>query len=85
MVGDASFAVDGALTTRANANADFMRNSLAWLAGLDAMTASGTPVNVLNTRMDRLARKRFVVCAAVCLPLLLLLPGLLLAWRRRLG
>ena len=85
VVGDASFAVDGALTTRANANADFMRNSLAWLAGLDAMTASGTPVNVLNTRMDRLARKRFVPCAAVCLPLLLLLPGLLLAWRRRLG
>ncbi len=83
VVGDAAFAVDGALASRANANRDFFRNALAWLAGLDASTAPGTPVNVLVSGMDRDARIRFAWTAALGWPVLLLLPTVFLWMRRR--
>ncbi|MBR4652693.1 MAG: Gldg family protein [Kiritimatiellae bacterium] len=83
VVGDASFAVDGALSSRANANRDLFRNALAWLAGLDAATAPGTPADVLVTGMDRKARVRMLVFSAVVLPAVLFLFGFALAMRRR--
>ena len=82
VVGDAAFAVDGALASRANANRDFFRNALAWLAGLDASTAPGTPPNVLVAGMDRDARIRFVWMAVAAWPVLLLLPTMF-GWMRR--
>jgi len=83
-VGDAAFAVDGALASRANANRDFFRNALAWLAGLDASTAPGTPPNVLVSGMDRNARIRFTCMAVAAWPVLLLLPAMFVWVRRRL-
>ena len=85
VVGDASFAVDGALATRGNSNRDLFRNALAWLAGLDAATASGTPADVLVTGMDRAQRVRFTVAAAAVMPAVLLLFGAMAALRRRFG
>lgn len=84
VTGDASFVVDGALASRANANRDFFRNALAWLAGLDAATASATPADALVTGMDRASRIRFAVTAVFLLPLVILLVAVVrwLAGRR---
>ena len=84
VVGDAAFAVDGALVSRANANRDLFRNAIAWLAGLDAATASAKPVDVLATGMDRKAHMNFVTVAVVVLPCLMLIVGGVLSLRRRL-
>ena len=83
VAGDASFAVDGALVSRANANRDLFRNAIAWLAGLDAVTAPAKPVNVLATGMDRKARMKFMVLSVLMLPCLLATVGGLLSLRRR--
>ena len=84
VVGDASFVVDGALVSRANANRDLFRNALAWLAGLDAATAPAKPADVLATGMDRAAGVRFTVISALVLPLLLTIVGAFISLYRRL-
>ena len=84
VVGDASFVVDGALVSRANANRDLFRNALAWLAGLDAATAPAKPADVLATGMDRAAGVRFTVISALVLPLLLTIVGAFVSLYRRL-
>ncbi len=84
MIGDAAFAVDGALVSRANANRDLFRNSLAWLAGLDAATASARSADVLATGMDRSSGARFIVFAVFALPSFLFILGSVFVLRRRL-
>ena len=84
VVGDAAFAVDGALVSRANANRDLFRNAIAWLAGLDAVTAPAKPVDVLATGMDRKARMNFVMLSVVVLPCLMIIVGGGISLRRRL-
>ena len=83
VVGDATFALNGALARRANANRDFLLNAVAWLAGLDAFSDSRTPANVVSTGMDRSRWIRFGMLAAVGPASLVLLLGLVGALRRR--
>ena len=83
VVGDATFALNGALARRANANRDFLLNAVAWLAGLDAFSDSRTPANVVSTGMDRARWIRFGMLAAVGPAALVLLLGLVGALRRR--
>ena len=84
VIGDAAFAVDGALVSRANANRDLFRNSLAWLAGLDAVTASARAADVLATGLDRSSSVRFILYASFALPFTLFVLGSVLVLRRRL-
>ena len=83
VVGDATFALNGALVRRANANRDFLLNAVAWLAGLDAFSDSRMPGNVVATGMDRSRWIRFGVLAAGGPAACVLLLGLLAAFRRR--
>ena len=70
VVGDAAFALNGSLSSRANANRDFLLNSFAWLAGLDAITPPGTPGNVIATGLDRPGWLRLSVASCLLLPCL---------------
>lgn len=67
VVGDASFAMNGSLAARANANRDFFLNCIAYLSGTDASGSSGTG-GVLRLEMDRSARSRHVLATAVAVP-----------------
>ncbi len=82
VVGDAAFVSNGALVQRANANRDVFLNSLAWLAGLDALTAPRTPGNAVETGMDRAGWVRTAVGAVAALPFAVLFLGLLAAYRK---
>lgn len=82
VIGDAVLVSNGALSQRANANRDVFLNSLAWLAGLDALTAPRTPGNAIETGMDRTAWIRFGVGAVFALPFLVLALGLVVAFRK---
>ena len=83
VVGDATFALNGALARRANANRDFLLNAVAWLAGLDAFTESRAPGSVVATGMDRAGWIRFGVLAVAGPTAFVLLFGLVGALRRR--
>ena len=83
VVGDATFALNGALARRANANRDFLLNAVAWLAGLDAFTESRTPGNVVATGMDRARWIRFGLLAACVPAACVLLLGFAVMLRRR--
>lgn len=83
VVGDASFVSNGALALRGNANRDIFLNSLAWLAGLDALTASRMPGNAVTTGMDRAGWFRFGLIAVVGPALLSLLVGACVFFFRR--
>ena len=83
VLGDAAFVSNGARTLRANANGDIFLNALAWLAGLDALTAPRAPGNAVETGMDRGGWMRFGLFAAVGLPGCVLLLGSFVFLRRR--
>ena len=83
IVGDAAFALNGALASRANANRDFMMNAIAWLAGLDAATAPGIPGNVIVTGLERPGWLRLGAASCIGLPVLPLLMAAFLRFRRR--
>ena len=83
VAGDPAFVSNGALRQRANANRDVFLNAVAWLAGLDALTAPRTPGNAVVTDMDRAGWVRFGAVSACGLPLALLLLGFVLFVRRR--
>lgn len=83
VVGDASFVSNGALALRGNANRDVFLNALAWLSGLDALTASRAPGNAVATGMDRAGWFRFGLFAVFGPSSLVLLVGCLaFAYRR---
>jgi hypothetical protein len=69
VIGDSSFFRNEALHSRANANRDFLLNSVAWLAGLDVSGAVGAADNVLSVRMDRATRIRFLAYSSAGIPL----------------
>ena len=83
VIGDASFVSNGALAQRANANRDFFLNSLAWLAGLDALTAVRMPGNVVQTGLDRAGWIRFGAYSAGVFPMLMVVLACLGLSRRR--
>ncbi len=82
-VGDAAFAVNGALALRANANRDFILNCVAFLAGTDVVTASGDDPGRLVSGMDRAARARFLIGLAGVFPSAFLLVFIIVAAFRR--
>ena len=83
-VGDATFALNGALASRANANRDFLLNCVAFLSGSDAVGADGEESGVLVSGLDRSARVRFAVVTSVVVPGVLFLVIAAAAVRRRL-
>ena len=83
VVGDAAFALNGTLASRANANRDFLLNAFAWLAGLDASTPSGTPGNVIVSGLERPGWLRLGAAACLMLPMLPLVLAVLIRLRRR--
>lgn len=84
-IGDASFAANGQLATRANANRDLFLNCVAFLSGTDAIGACGMGLSVLSVGMDNATRLRFLCAIAGVFPLLvlLLLSGITCYRRRR--
>ena len=83
-VGDASFAMNGPLAARANANRDFFLNCVAFLSGTDASSSSGMGGGVLAANMDRLARRGFIAWSALAVPaVVFLLMSLFVVLKRR--
>lgn len=82
-VGDPSFAVNGQLTGRANANRDFFLNAVAYLSGSDLSGADGRDPGVFSTGMDRSGKIRFLAFSAAFVPLAVLCAMLFVAARRR--
>lgn len=83
VVGDASFVSNGALTRRGNANRDFFLNSVAWLAGLDALTAARAACDAVQTGLDRSGWLLFGGWAAGAFPCAVFLLAFTIAARRR--
>ena len=67
-VGDASFAMNGPLAARANANRDFFLNCIAFLSGTDAIGSSGRGGGVLTSNMDRKSRQGHLVWSTLFVP-----------------
>ena len=82
-IGDAGFAMNGSLASRANANRDFFLNCAAYLAGTDVVGSSGTEAGLLITGLDRAGRFRLMIVSACCLPGLVFLLLVAEAVRRR--
>jgi nitrate reductase NapE component len=71
VIGEAGFVANGALSVRANANRDFFMNVLAWLAGVDAGTASSVGGDaVLVTGFTQKEWTILLVLAVAVVPLL---------------
>lgn len=85
VIGDAAFVSNGALARRGGGNRDLFLNSIAWLAGLDAQTATRVSGAVLTTGMDRAHWMRFGAVSTLGLPFALLLLGGLWVLRRRMN
>ncbi len=85
VLGDAAFVSNGALALRGNANRDIFLNSLAWLAGLDALTASRAPGNAVATGLDRSGWFRFGLAATLGPALSTFLFGIFVCVLRRRG
>ena len=83
-VGDAGFALNGQLSSRANANRDFFLNCVAYLAGTDAPGGSdGVEAGVLSSGMDRTARVRHALVSSAALPGAVFLVMIVATLRRR--
>ena len=72
-IGDASFALNGSLAVRANANRDFFSNCVSYLAGIETHGLGDGGSAMLRTGLDREGRLRHVIGSVVVLPLLVLL------------
>lgn len=83
-VGDATFALNGALAARANANRDFILNSVAYLAGTDVSGVGGTETGILVSGLDRAARLRLVAVTVAGVPTAVFLLLACVTLRRRL-
>ena len=84
-IGDAGLAINGNLAVHGNANRDFFLNCVAYLAGIDAVAASGVEVDRLQTGMDRSDRLRlaYITVGAIPFALLLALAAAVAVRRRR--
>jgi ABC-type uncharacterized transport system involved in gliding motility auxiliary subunit len=79
VIGEADFVMNGTLGYRANANRDFLLNMLAWLSGIDAVTASSLGGDaMLVTGFERRDWYVLMGWAVAGVPLLFLGLGLLL-------
>jgi len=76
VIGETDFVMNGTLGHRANANRDFFMNVLAWLSGIDAVTASSLGGDaMLVTGFDRSNWYALMGWAGVGIPLIFLLAG----------
>ena len=82
-IGDAAFALNGALKNRANANLDLVMNAVDWLSGLEAPGGSGVTSDVVSTGLDRNGRIRFMAWTCLCWPLAAFALGMVARRRRR--
>ena len=82
-VGDASFVMNGALASRANANRDFFLNCASYLSGSPVAGATGEEAGVLVTGLDRRTRLRHAGASAVLFPGLVFLVLVAEVLRRR--
>lgn len=79
VIGETDFVMNGTLGHRANANRDFFMNILAWLSGIDAVTASSLGGDaMLVTGFDRHDWYVLMGWATVGMPLILLISGRLI-------
>ena len=69
VIGDPMFVMNGQLAARGNANRDFFLNSVAYLAGINAVNAGGDEGGRLSSGMDRKSRVRYVRMSAGFVPL----------------
>ena len=84
VIGDAGFALNGALASRASANRDFFSNCVAYLAGVETHGAGGDGASgVLRTGMDRQGRLRHALWSALVLPAAAFLFLATVVFRRR--
>jgi ABC-2 type transport system permease protein len=82
-VGDATFAMNAQLSSRANANRDFLLNCVAFLSGTEVAFAGGES-GVLITGLDRGGRLYFLIAGAVVAPsVLFAVMAAMVAVRRR--
>ena len=84
-IGDASFALNGALAVRANANRDFFANCVSYLAGIETHGLGDVGAMSLRTGLDREARLRHAIWSVAVLPLLVFLALSAVVVRRRFG
>ena len=82
-IGDASFAMNGQLDARANANRDLFLNCAAFLSGTEAHGSGEADVAVFATGLDRAGRRRFVLWSVVVVPSVVFLLLALVGFRRR--
>jgi ABC-type uncharacterized transport system len=76
VAGETDFVMNGTLAHRANANRDFFMNILAWLSGIDAVTASSLGGDaMLVTGFDRDDWALLMGWACAIVPLFILLVG----------
>jgi hypothetical protein len=76
VVGETDFVMNATLGRRANANQDFFMNILAWLSGIDAVTASSLGGDaMLVTGFDRREWYLLMAWASAGIPLIFLLAG----------
>ena len=85
VVGDASFAMNGSLAARANANRDFFLNCIAFLSGTDSGGSSGKGGGVLTANMDRQSRRHHLIWSVLVVPpsVFLLMAAVVIIKRRR--
>ena len=72
-IGDVGFSLNAHLAAFANANRDFILNSVKYLSGRDALTQAGTEPDLLVSGMDRTSRARLVVASGLAFPALVFL------------
>ena len=84
-VGDATFAMNGPLASRANANRDFFLNCVAYLSGMDASGGDGTESGLLQSGLDRDRQLALVLVLVGILPasVWILLTAVIFIRRRR--
>jgi len=81
-VGDATFAMNGPLAARANANRDFFLNCVAYLSGTEG-SGDGTESSLLRSGLDRGSQRLFLLVHVGVLPVSVLLVMMtLIAYRR---
>lgn len=82
-VGDASFVMNGALASRANANRDFFLNCTSYLSGASVTGVAGEETGVLTTGFDRRTRLRHAVASSLLFPSFVVLVLVVEVLRRR--
>lgn len=82
-IGDAGFALNGSLASRASANRDFFSNCVSYLAGIETHGSGDDGSIRFRTGLDRKGRFRHALCSAGVLPFLVFLFLSALVVRRR--